>query len=203
MEEQNSIESSEKYRPGVALWSLAGPDTAERFRAARALLTRAGRYRDMKDYYGSLRVVLDEEWNSLGPVRRFLCDPLASAFRVEQQMIGMEVMAMALAVEGEDGLSELLGFLESDDFVFRHKAAVGFGALGRTERWAVPVLMRALRRESQPLIVANIAAALGRIGGADAVIALEALYAQERASDHPDKLLVQQLEEALSHARIQ
>lgn len=203
MKEQNSVGANDDYRPGLALWNLAGPDARERFRAARALLARARRYRDKEDYYGSLRLVLDQEWDSMGPVRRFLWAPLASAFRIEPQLIGMEVMAMALASEGEDGLSELIGLLESDDFIFRHKAAVGFGALGRTERWAVPVLLRALKREPESLIVSNIVAALGRIGGQKAEGVLEALYAQQRASDQPDPLLVQQLEEALSHARTQ
>jgi hypothetical protein len=203
MKESPSIELREVYPPGVALWNLAGPDAGERFRAARALLTRAAGYGDTTDYYGSLRLVLESELDSLGPVRRCLWASLTSVFRVEPEMIGMEVMAIALAIEGEDGLSELIGFLESDDFIFRHKAAVGFSALGRTERWAVPLLMRALDRETQPLIVANIAAALGRIGGTDAVAALEALYAEQRASEHPEHLLVQQLEEALAYARIQ
>lgn len=203
VEEHSPTGHSCDYPPGVALWNLAGPEARERFRAARALLTRAREHRDKEDYYGSLRLVLDQEWTSMGPMRRFLWAPLASAFRDEPQMIGMEVMAMALALEGEDGLSELFGLLESDDFVLRHKAAVGFGALGRTERWAVPALVRALLQEPQPLIASNIVAALGRIGGEEAVGVLEGLYAQQRASDQTDALFVQQLEEALSHARIQ
>jgi hypothetical protein len=42
-----------------------------------------------------------------------------------------EIVGMALAQRGEDGMGELVRLLDSDDFVLRHKAVIGLSTLGR------------------------------------------------------------------------
>src|SRR5690606_14871884 len=112
-------------------------------------------------------------------------------------------IAMALVLQGEDGATELLPYLASGEFALQHKAAVAFGLLDRSGRWAVGAILRALEVESQSLIVYNLVHALGRIGGAEAVAALEAMYTSARRSPGADDALVKELEAGLVLARIQ
>ena len=187
---------------GVALWDLASPDPTTRHAATAKLHQHTREHRRENDYYDAMRPVLINEWNGLGPLRRFCSDGLIQAFRTEEDLITMEAIAMALALEGEDGLTELVSLAASDDFVLRHKAAVGIGVLHRSARWAVPSLIKALREEEQPLVVYNLLNAIGRIGGAEAVEFLESMYGFHREAAVQDGDLLEQLEQALSHARL-
>ena len=155
------------------------------------------------DFLDRLRHVIEREWSAVGPARHELVDPLVSRFRSpDTSMVDMEVIAAALALQGEDGLTELVSFVKSDDFILRHKAAVGLGALDRSARWAVPTLLRVLTAESQPLVQKNILAALGNIGGSAAVAALERIYSVFRKTGEADAELLAAVEGALASARL-
>ncbi len=115
-------------------------------------------------------------------------------------LLTMDALAMALATQGEDGAGELLPLLKSEDFTIRHMAAVGLSLLDRSGRWAVQTLLQALAEEDQPLIVANLTAALGRIGGQGAILGMARMLEDIRRSSEPDANRCELIEEGLRAA---
>ena len=187
--------------PGLTLWSLAGPDPELGGQAVGNLmrLARDGERSEL-DISDALKQVIEREWNALGRYGRHLVTPLAEILRQDEGLMRIELAAMALALQGEDGIAELLELLGSDDFVLRHISVAGLGLLDQRGWWAVPKLLRLLAEEPQPLVSINIVQALGRIGGTGAVAALATLYKESRESGASDTLLTEALERALSKA---
>lgn len=184
---------------GELLRQLASPVSEKRNDAARRLLYSPvdlpGGSSDRSD---RLLDLLGQEWTALGPEGLHLVALLNEAFRTEPSLLTMEVIGQALAVQGEDGLTELVALLQSDDFVLQHKAAVGIAVLRGTARWAVRPILRALAADPQPIVSANLAMALGRIGGAEAANALNSMYAIEREAEPSDAFMIEVLERALA-----
>jgi HEAT repeat protein len=118
----------------------------------------------------------------------------------DSDLLTMDALAMALAMQGEDGAGELLPLLRSDDFTIRHMAAVGLGLLDRSGRWAVPALIQALSVEDQPLIVTNLVTALGRIGGQAAILGLSGMLDRLRSEPDLDGERFAMIEEGLRAA---
>jgi hypothetical protein len=157
--------------PGKALWDLTTANPARVGAALDALMARAreGSLAEL-DVSEALARTLDNEWEALGRAGPGLVPALSAIFQDPRAgLLHVEIVGLALAQQGEDGMGELIGLLDSEDFVLRHKAVVGLGTLGRRGRVAVPALARLLETESQPLIVWNAVDALGQIGGPEAV----------------------------------
>ncbi len=102
---------------------------------------------------------------------------LATTVLTDEGLLTIEIAAIALATEGEDGLTELLRWRSHRDFAIRSKVAIGVGSLGPRASWTVPTLVRWLSREPMDLIQADLVRALGRIGGRDAMAALRRMDA--------------------------
>jgi hypothetical protein len=195
--------NSDRHR---SLLAEAADPSPEVHRAALAELMNLVRQsgRPESDFFDIVREILLREWEQLGTESAALVDPLVARFTSpDTSMLDMEIIAPALALQGEDGLTELIAFLHSDDFVLRHKAAVGLGVLGRSARWAVPTVIRALYAESQPLVRRNLLHVLGCIGGPIAVDTLENIYSKLRESEKPDPVTLEAVEGALASARIE
>jgi HEAT repeat protein len=152
------------------------------------------------DATDTTRAVILMEWRALGARGGLLVGPLLHVLRSDSSLLTIEVAAIALALQGEEGASEIVHMLQSADFVMRHKAAVALGVLDGAARWAVPSLLTALQREGEPLVVINLVNALGRIGGTRAQQAIQILYARERAAAQPDTSMLEALESALVSA---
>src|SRR5690606_12361302 len=141
----SGMEDTSSEATGALIWALGGPDPADRRRATASLFTRVGRSRaSAGGLMDGLRSVLLDEWEALGPRSPLLVAPLALAFREEPSLMTLEMIAMALVLQGEDGATELLPYLASGEFALQHKAAVAFGLLDRSGRWAVGAILRAL-----------------------------------------------------------
>jgi HEAT repeat protein len=188
---------------GKALRDLASSDRARVGDLIRALLDRrrSGSLAEL-DASESLARALADEWEALGREGASLVPALSAAFQhPDTGLLHAEIVGMALAQQGEDGMGELVGLLDSDDFVLRHKAVIGLGTLGRRGRWAVPALVRLLERESQTLVVWNVIDALGRIGGQPAIDVLTGL--RPRLPPDVSGEVLATLDQALALARTQ
>lgn len=162
--------------PGALLASFATSDTD----AQHAALMNFSRYvrvatQDKFDSTDVYRITLLEAWSELGPAGADLIEPLKEIIRRDPSLLKVEFACWALATQGEDGITELLDFLESGDPAIRHKALTGVGFLGRGARWAVPRLLRIMKEEQNALVVDSIIGALGSIGGTESMRALQRL----------------------------
>jgi HEAT repeat protein len=154
-----------------------------------------------RDTYDIWHARIEAEWNRLGSDGPQLVLHLVRKLtNSDTDFLTLDAIAMALALQGEDGAGELLPLLGSNDFAIRHIAAVGLGLLDHSGRWAVPGLLRALSVEDQPLIVTNIAFALGRIGGQAAIQGLSEMLAELRCEPNPDDGRCSSIEEGLRAA---
>jgi hypothetical protein len=151
-----------------------------------------------------IAAVLEEDWRSLQGSREPVISALASAMSdAKTDLLVVNILGVALATAGEDGVIELVPLLSHEVFWIRAYAAFGIGSLERTSRWAVPLLLRALDGPPSDWTAYTIIRALGTIGGRHATSALESMAGQHRHVLPPDQHLLQALEEALASARLQ
>ena len=191
-------------RPGALLAALTGPDSTARRHAACRLPDR-GREDAPEDldFFDRHRVALRREW-AVTPRDGVHVEALMHVLRTDRSLLTIQAAAMALALEGEEGIAGLFTLLHSDDFTLRDKAALGFCVLDSQAQWAVPGLLHALRdHASSPLVWPHLIRALGRIGGDEARGALERLYEAHRAASQPGDSYLEALEAALVMARLQ
>lgn len=194
------------YGGSTALLRLASSDQAVRRRAAFEIInrTRSDAAEEIQPLAQRAVSVLSEEWRSItdqkdriiGALSETIADP-------KTDLVSVNILAYALASAGEDGVTELLGLLEHDDFSVNTYAAEGIGALDNRARWAVPAIIRFLERARQPWTRNTIIRALGNIGGADSISRLQALASRARQQDPADDELLQSLESALATALLQ
>ena len=95
--------------------------------------------------------------------------------RTDVTLLTLEIAAAALALEGEDGVTELLSLGTHAEFETRSNVAVSLSLLGRSARWPVPTLIRFLDREPVEWIGRQIIWTLGQIGGREAIAKLQDL----------------------------
>ncbi len=122
-----------------------------------------------------LALVLEKAWRETPISRPVLVAGLVEVVRTDPGLLTIEVAAGALAVEGEDGVTELLTLSTDADFAIRSKVVIGLSLLGRSARWAVPTLIRFLDRERVEYVARLIISTLGRIGGREAIAKLKEL----------------------------
>jgi hypothetical protein len=122
-----------------------------------------------------LAIVLEETWREIPNSRPQLVAGLVHVVRTDPSLLTIEVAAGALALEGEDGVTELLTLGTQADFAIRSKVVIGLSLLGRSARWAVPALIRFLDRERVEYVARLIVSTLGRIGGREAIAKLKEL----------------------------
>src|SRR5438132_3652673 len=130
--------------PAEALRALAlGPSLEERWTAATALLSG---FTDIAPDIAPLRerltLLLEKAWGEIGRSRADIVAGLVEAIRTDPTSLTVEPAAAALALEGEDGVTELLTLTTHGEFVVRKKVAAALSLLGRSARWAVPTLIR-------------------------------------------------------------
>jgi HEAT repeat protein len=166
------------------------------FKRARASLSPE---HDLADRF---REALTVEWRDVGPSREALVNPLVTTLTQEENLLTIEIAAMALATQGEDGLTALMAVLGHDDFAVRSKAVIGIGLLDRSARWAVPLLRRALVDEPVWLLTADLLRALGRIGGQEAEATLCAVLDGLDKTRPRDEALCQVALESLAAVRL-
>lgn len=161
-------------RAASAIEDLGSADPGKRKRGTRHLLSvrepsgiRPGNVID------EIHALLTDGWHALGPQGAELVGGLVEAFLTERGLFETEIIGHALAAQGEDGATELVELLNCNDFTIRHMAVAGLSGLRDSGRWAVPSLLRRMRTEPQSMVQCTILYALGRIGGAQAVEALE------------------------------
>lgn len=183
----------------LLLESLASHDLQRCRAAAVGLFSKSSVDRAAGDEpYDLWHERLRAEWRRLGPAgSRLVPGLLRNLISRNTDLLTMAALAMALATQGEDGAGELLPLLKSEDFTIRHMAAVGLSLLDRSGRWAVQTLLQALAEEDQPLIVANLTAALGRIGGQGAILGMARMLEDIRRSSEPDANRCELIEEGL------
>lgn len=191
-------------RPASSLEDLASPDSATRSRGASRMFGLALKeLSDEHDLLDRFSIALSAEWRAVGGPREALVPGLVTTLTEEKSLLTIEIAAMALAAQGEDGLTALVDLLDHRDFAIRSKAVIAIGLLDRSARWAVPTLIRAISRESVGLVVADLIRALGRIGGTEATNALVALLANLDQAANPDDGLKADVVRALAHARLE
>jgi hypothetical protein len=156
----------------AALRDLALRPTAEARKRAWISLLRLSHAAtgDVEQRFG---VVLEEAWDGVREDRAALVQALALVVQTDPSLLTIELAAWALAVEGEDGATELLSLARHRDFSIRSKVAIGFAMLGRRARWAVPALIRALEHEPVDYVARCLLRTLGIVGGPEAIQALE------------------------------
>ena len=158
---------------GQALRLLASGDGDSAWAGTEYLCQHAeGRAGPQTAFQDRLTIVLNQAWRELPRPREKFVEGLANAARADQSLLVVEIAAAALALEGEDGATELLALLGSQDFAIRTKAAFALELLGRSARWAVPALVRALSKEGHDYVAHVVVRALERIGGEEANRAL-------------------------------
>jgi hypothetical protein len=165
--------------PAQALNALAhGPTPADR-RAAANRLFSLGRGVAPATVTPTERLakVIEEAWHTTKIARADVVAGLAETVRNDPGLLTIEIAAASLALEGEDGVTELLALCGVADSSIRSKVVLGLSLLERSARWAVPALIRSLEREPVDFVTELIVHALGRIGGRDAVAELERLLA--------------------------
>ena len=184
-----------------ALENLASPDPAERFRGARQVFQRT-LGEDDHDLLGRFKVALAVEWRETGADRERLLSGLVTTLTEDENLLTIEMAAIALAAQGGDGLTALVDLIDHPDFAVRSKAIIGIGVIDRSARWAVPILVRAISREPIWLVVADLVRALGRIGGREAADALVSILGHLDSGDNPDLALKGEVMRALANVRL-
>lgn len=186
-----------------SLEHLASADPKTRARGANEVFKRArATFTPEHDLLDRFREALRIEWQQVGPTRQALVEPLVTTLTQEESLLTIEIAAMALATQGEDGLTALLPLLHHDDFAIRSKAVIAIGLLDRSARWAVPVLRRALMDEPVWLVMADLVRALGRIAGKEAEATLLSLLAALERARPKDEALCQVVLESLASLRL-
>lgn len=146
-----------------------------------------------------MREALLAEWRRVGARREELVTPLVATLTTDRSLLTIELAAMALATQGEDGVTALIDLLHHRDFAVRSKAVIAFGLLDQTSRWAVPRLVEALSREPVWLVSADLVRALGRIGGGNARAALASLIERLHMAEEKDDALLKEAATALAN----
>ena len=186
------------------LESLASTDPVERARGARRVFQRTlGELSDDHDLLDRFKVALAVEWREVGANRERLVSGLVTTLTEDQSLLTIEMAAIALAAQGEDGLTALVDLIDHPDFAVRSKAVIGIGVIDGSARGAVPILVRAISREPVWLVVADLVRALGRIGGREAGDALVSILAELDSADNPDLALKGEVMRALANVRLQ
>jgi len=148
--------------PGALLYWLGTSISGLRVAATRRIMAMS----PMDDYHGDyLPDFMRREWQALGSAGAERVRWLDQAMRVEDSLMAIELIAVALGVQGEDGLVSLLDLLGHHDFSIRHKAAIGLGAAGGAARWTVPAIARHLEREPVGMVTMSLLISLMAIGG--------------------------------------
>lgn len=148
-----------------------------------------------------IREVLECEWAKLPNRGAHFVEGLHQTLLEEEGLLIIEITAMALATQGEDGLTTLLSSNDSGDFAIRSKVAIGIGILRSQARWAVPTLLRRLEREHVPLVFSDILRALVRIGGSEAEEGLALLLKKAQQNSLRSGTSESVINKAISHLR--
>jgi len=199
------MESSD-HGMSATLLRLSSSDEAVRRRVVLEIIrkTRSDDSEEIRPLAQRTVALLSEEWESITSQKERIIRSLSATMADPRtDLISVGILAYALASAGEDGVTELLGFLEHDDFSVNTYAAEGIGALDNRARWAVPALIRSLGRAEQPWTRTIIIRALGNIGGTDSVSKLQAIATVARQQNPPDDDLLRSLESALASALVQ
>jgi hypothetical protein len=130
-----------------------------------------------------LAIVLEEAWRDTQAPHGELSAGLVETILTDPGLLTIEIAANALALEGEDGVTELLTLGRHPDFAIRSKVVIGLSLLGRSARWAVPTLIRFLEKEPVEYVARLIIATLGRISGPEAIATLERLASAAEGDD--------------------
>jgi hypothetical protein len=171
-----TIQQTIKYQtPAAALRDLAGTNSAYRARGSLALCHQ------WKPQ--TLKNTIESAWRELGEPGQQLVPDLVRTIVTESACSPVEIAAMALGLQGEDGLTELIALTRHGDFVVRWSAYLGFELAGPSARWAIPTLLRQLRIEQQPLHTDAILRALGTIGGSEAIAFLNCVVWNPRIQE--------------------
>ena len=133
--------------------------------------------------------VIQADLDTLGSLAAALIPGWCRALLEDEDLLVNELAAVALALQGEDGATELLTHLDHEHFAIRSKVVIGFTALGRHARWAVPSLIRAHSEEPTWYVRSLLIQCLGRIGGSRAVAALESLLYKAPVDEQGDIVL--------------
>lgn len=185
--------------PTAALRTLALGETPEqRQRGCMSLLSPRRAIAPTADPERRITTVIEEAWRGAGDERPALVDALARVVPTDPNLLTIEIAAWALALEGEDGATELLPMARHEDFSVRSKVAIAFCQLGRSARWAVPALIRHLENEPVGYVAGCLIHTLGRVGGKEAKCALERIAADAAAEMDWD--LAEAAKEALAEA---
>jgi len=197
--------------PSEALRALAlGPSLEQRWTAATALLSGLTDIApDIAPRRERLALLLEEAWGEIGTSRAAIVAGLVEAIQTDPTPLTLtvegaaatlaEAAAAALALEGEDGVTELLTLTNHGEFVVRKKLAAALSLLGRSARWAVPTLIRFLDHEPLEYVGREIIATLGQIGGREAIAKLEELVWAAQGAGSWDH--VAEIGDALERAR--
>jgi len=136
----------------------------------------------------------------LGESGQHLVPRLVNTIVTDESCLTVETAGIALGVQGEDGLTELVPLTRHGSFVVRFAAYLGFEAAGSSARWVVPTLVRCLQLEWAPLNVDTILSALGKIGGPDALRCLASIAWDRRIDQETRRNCASALREAASSA---
>jgi HEAT repeat protein len=188
------------------LRELASDNPAARCRATADIMDQESTSSSSDDVPLHQRMIrrFEEEWRLVGPNREALVSQLARLFATPgTSLLQVNLLAYALASEGEDGATELISLLGHDDFSVHTYAAEGIGALDNRARWAVPALLHALEQPSTSWTRDVIVRALGNIGGREALAALQSLAARARRAGSAEQQFLEALDAALAAALTQ
>jgi len=130
-----------------------------------------------------LQDVIESAWRELGEQGQQLVPDLVRTMVTERGCLPVETAAMALGLQGEDGLTELIALTRHDNWVVRWSAYLGFELAGPSARLAIPTLLRRLRTEQQPISIDAILRALGTIGGSEAIAFLNSVVWNRRIQE--------------------
>ena len=161
--------------PAAALRDLAGTDSPKRQRASIALCT-CWKPQALQD-------VIESAWRELGEQGQQLVPDLVRTMVTERGCLPVETAAMALGLQGEDGLTELIALTRHGDWMVRWSAYLGFELAGPSARLAIPTLLRRLRTEQQPISIDAILRSLGTIGGSEAIAFLNSVVWNRRIEE--------------------
>ena len=187
------------HGPTAALRTLAlGVTPEQRKRGWMALFAFGNAIAPPAEVERRMTAVIEEVWRGAGDERPALVEALARVVLTDPGLLTIEIAAWGLALEGEDGATELLSMARHRDFSIRSKVAIAFGQLGRSARWAVPALLRHLENEPVEYVAGCLIRTLGRVGGREATGALERIAAGAIAAMEWD--LAKAAREALAEA---
>lgn len=143
------------------------------------------------------------EWREIESGRAELVSAILRTLMTYRDIVVAESCAMALATEGEQGLSALIELHNHEHGGMRNMAFLGLGFLDRSSRWALPQLLRSLSQQPVGSAKAGIVFALGHVGGIEAKAALSSLVEQLKGSERKDQALLVGAEEALARCQSQ